>query len=88
MTSAARAILRLNVSVPQNNKKMCLLIFMLIIAADPEFGFCSKLKDKKGKTKRKVQLKCKVDDPNARVKWFKNGKEVSPSDPRLASFCI
>ena len=51
-------------------------------APDPEFGFATKLKDKKGKTKRKVQLKCKVDDPNARVKWFKDGKEVSPSDPR------
>ena len=40
------------------------------------------MKDKKGKTKRKVQLKCKIDDPNARVKWFKNGQEILPSDPR------
>ena len=53
-----------------------------ILAADPEFGFCGKLKDKKGKTKRKVQLKCKVDDPNAKVKWFKDGKEIKASDPR------
>merc|ERR1712121_260489 len=49
--------------------------YLEVEPADPEFGFCSKLKDKKGKTKRKVQLKCKVDDPNARVKWFKIGKE-------------
>ena len=40
------------------------------------------MKDKKGKTKRKVQLKCKVDDPTARVKWFKNGQEIKPSDAR------
>jgi len=52
---------------------------------DPSFGFCGKLKDKKGKTKRKLQLKCKVDDPNAKVKWFKDGKEVKNTDPR---FCI
>ncbi len=51
-------------------------------AADPEFGFCGKLKDKKGKTKRKLELKCKVDDPNAKVKWFKDGKEIKQSDPR------
>ena len=53
-----------------------------VAAADPEFGFCGKLKDKKGKTKRKLELKCKVDDPNAKVKWFKDGKEIKPSDPR------
>ena len=47
------------------------------------YGFAKKLdKLKKGKTKRKVQLKCKVDDPNARVKWFKDGKEIKPSDAR------
>jgi len=51
---------------------------------DPVYGFAKKLdKLKKGKTKRKVQLKCKVDDPNARVKWFKDGKEIKPSDARF-----
>ena len=40
------------------------------------------LKDTKGKTKRKVNLKCKVDNPDAKVKWYHNGKEVSKSDPR------
>ena len=55
----------------------------LFAAADPVYGFAKKLdKLKKGKTKRKVQLKCKVDDPNARVKWFKDGKEIKPSDAR------
>ena len=53
-----------------------------LAAADPEFGFCGKLKDKKGKTKRKLQLKCKVDEPTAKVKWFKDGKEIKQSDPR------
>ena len=55
-------------------------------APDPEFGFCGKLKDKRGKTKRKVQLKCKVDDPEAKVKWFKDGKEIKMSDPRWDNF--
>merc|ERR1719369_1742115 len=51
---------------------------------DSVYGFAKKLdKLKKGKTKRKVQLKCKVDDPNARVKWFKDGKEIKPSDARF-----
>jgi hypothetical protein len=40
------------------------------------------LKDLKGKTGRKANLKCKVDNPEAKVKWFHNGKEVKPSDPR------
>ena len=67
------------------SKSYCAQLFdiqFLISAADPEFGFSGKLKDKKGKTKRKLQLKCKVDDPNAKVKWFKDGKEVKTTDPR------
>jgi hypothetical protein len=59
-----------------------MLKYVCFAAADPEFGFCGKLKDKKGKTKRKLELKCKVDDPNAKVKWFKDGKEIKQSDPR------
>ena len=43
------------------------------------------LKDVKGKTKRKVNLKCKVDNPEAKVKWYHNGKEVPKSDPRYES---
>jgi len=51
---------------------------------DPEYGFCKKLDlKKKGKTKRKVDMKCKVDNPEAKVKWFKDGKEIKPSDPRF-----
>jgi len=51
---------------------------------DPEFKFAKKLDGlKKGKTKRKVQLKCKVDNPDARVKWFKDGKEIKQSDPKF-----
>ena len=51
-------------------------------AADPEYGMAKGLKDTKGKTKRKVNLKCKVDNPDAKVKWYHNGKEVPKSDPR------
>merc|ERR1711963_94263 len=51
---------------------------------DPEYGFAKKLElKKKGKTKRKVEMKCKVDSPEAKVKWFKDGKPISPSDPRF-----
>merc|ERR1719474_1238356 len=51
---------------------------------DPEYGFSKKLElKKKGKTKRKVDMKCKVDSPDAKVKWFKDGKEIKPSDPRF-----
>ena len=53
-----------------------------LTAADPEYGIAKGLKDQKGKTKRKVLFKCKVDNPEARVKWFHNGKEVKPSDTR------
>merc|ERR1719186_1206217 len=51
--------------------------------ADPSYGFKGKLKDKKGKTKRRLKLKCKVDNPEAIVQWFHNGKKVSPADPRF-----
>ena len=54
-------------------------------AADPEYGMAKGLKDVKGKTKRKVNLKCKVDNPEAKVKWYHNGKEVPKSDPRYES---
>merc|ERR1712106_526198 len=57
--------------------------YLEVEPADPVYGFATKLKDKKGKTKRKVLLKCKIDDPNARVKWFKNGVELKPSDTRF-----
>lgn len=57
---------------------------ILFLAADPEYGFAKKLElKKKGKTKRKVEMKCKVDSPEAKVKWFKDGKEIKPSDPRF-----
>ena len=52
-----------------------------ISAPDPEYGFKKKLDLKKhGETKKPVKLKCKVDDPNARVKWYKDGVEIKPSD--------
>lgn len=38
---------------------------------------------KSGKTKRKLKLKCKVDDPDANVKWYKDGKEIKKSDVRF-----
>lgn len=57
------------------------LFLFRISAPDPSYGFEKKLDKKKhGKTKRKLKLRCKTDDPNAKVKWFKNGKEIKPSD--------
>jgi len=50
---------------------------------DPEYGFDKKMEIKKhGVTKKKVKMRCKVD-PNAKVKWYKDGKPVSTSDPRF-----
>jgi membrane carboxypeptidase/penicillin-binding protein PbpC len=52
-----------------------------LTAPDPEYGFKKKLELKKhGQTKKEVKLKCKVDNPDARVKWYKDGKPISPSD--------
>jgi len=51
---------------------------------DPVYKFAKKLDPlKKGKTKRKFQLKCKVDNPEAKVKWFKDGKEIKAGDPKF-----
>ena len=56
-------------------------IRLSVSAPDPEYGFKKKLEAKKhGETKKAVKLKCKVDDPNARVKWYKDGQEIKPSD--------
>jgi hypothetical protein len=56
--------------------------FLCTSAPDPSYGFDKKLdKKKNGKTKRKLKLRAKTDDPNAKVKWYKNGKEIKPSDP-------
>merc|ERR1712012_1438161 len=56
--------------------------YLEVEPADPEYGIAKGLKDLKGKTKRKVNFKCKVDNPEAKVKWFHNGKEIKPSNPR------
>eukprot|EP00096_Caligus_rogercresseyi_P014915 TRINITY_DN737_c0_g1_i1.p2 TRINITY_DN737_c0_g1~~TRINITY_DN737_c0_g1_i1.p2 ORF type:complete len:893 (-),score=284.60 TRINITY_DN737_c0_g1_i1:6951-9629(-) len=51
---------------------------------DPEFSFKKNLDKKKhGQTKRKVKLSCKVDNDGCRVKWYKDGVEVKPSDTRF-----
>jgi len=51
---------------------------------DPEYGFEKKLELKKhGQTKKKVVMRCKVDNPEAKVKWYKDGKEIKPSDTRF-----
>merc|ERR1719411_1314030 len=51
---------------------------------DPEYGFDKKLEVKKhGLTGNEVKLKCKVDNPDARVKWYKDGVPVSKSDPNI-----
>ena len=57
---------------------------MITTAPDPEYGFKKKLELKKhGQTKKQVKLKCKVDNPDARVKWYKDGVPVSKSDPNI-----
>ena len=59
------------------------LEILCVTAPDPEYGFKKKLDlKKKGKTKRKVEMKCTVDSPDAKVKWYKDGKEIKGSDPR------
>merc|ERR1719411_1326703 len=51
---------------------------------DPEYGFEKKLELKKhGQTKKKVVMRCKVDNPDAKVKWYKDGKEIKPSDTKF-----
>uniref|UniRef100_A0A0K2U6Y3 Uncharacterized protein n=1 Tax=Lepeophtheirus salmonis TaxID=72036 RepID=A0A0K2U6Y3_LEPSM len=51
---------------------------------DPEFSIQKKLDKKKhGQTKRKVKLHCKVDNDDCRVKWYKDGEEIKPSDTRF-----
>merc|ERR1719397_797649 len=57
--------------------------YLEVEPADPEYGIAKGLKDLKGKTKRKVNFKCKGDNPEAKVKWYHNGKEVKPSDTRF-----
>ena len=50
-------------------------------APHPVYGFKKKLELKKhGLTKKQLKIKCKVDNPNARVKWYKDGKPIPPSD--------
>ena len=63
-------------------RKYWQILTHFLSAADPEYGMAKGLQDKKGKTGRKVNLKCKVDNPDAQVKWYHNGKEVKPSDSR------
>ena len=49
-----------------------------------DYGFEKKLERKKhGQTKKQVKLQCKVDNPDARVEWYKDGKPVSKSDPNI-----
>ena len=31
-------------------------------------------------TKKSLKIKCKVDNPAARIKWYKDGVEIKPSD--------
>ena len=50
-------------------------------APDPVYGFKKKLEIKKhALTKRELKIKCKVDNPKARIKWYKDGVPVPPSD--------
>ena len=48
---------------------------------DPEYRFKKKLElEKHGQTKKEVKIMCKVDNPDERVKWYKEGKPISASD--------
>ena len=74
---------KLNVSKIWNEVN-CDKSLFYFLAPDPQFGFEKKLDKKKhGKTKRKLKLKCKTDDPNVKVKWYKDGKEIKNSDPKF-----
>ena len=53
----------------------------IFAAPDPVYGWKKKLELKKhGQTKRQLKIKCKVDNPDARIKWYKDGVEIKPSD--------
>ena len=57
------------------------ILFLQTSAPDPVYGFKKKLELKKhGLTKKQLKIKCKVDNPDARVKWYKDGKPIPPSD--------
>lgn len=59
-------------------------LLWITLAPDPQYGFEKKLDKKKhGKTKRKLKLKCKTDNPETKVKWYKNGKEIKLSDTKF-----
>ena len=67
---------------------MVLLKYHVLIftAPDPVYGWKKKLELKKhGQTKKQLKIKCKVDNPAARIKWYKDGVEIKPSD---ASFLM
>ncbi|XP_078700406.1 obscurin-like isoform X2 [Branchiostoma floridae x Branchiostoma belcheri] len=48
-----------------------------LIIREPPPGFVSELKSLTGFFKRDVTLECEVAKEDARVKWFKNGKEIN-----------
>jgi len=56
-------------------------VYLEVEPPDPEYGFDKKMEIKKhGVTKKKVKMRCKIDNPEARVKWYKDGVEIKPSD--------
>ena len=62
---------------------MVLLKYHVFIftAPDPVYGWKKKLELKKhGQTKKQLKIKCKVDNPAARIKRYKDGVEIKPSD--------
>ncbi|CAH1249638.1 OBSCN [Branchiostoma lanceolatum] len=48
-----------------------------LIIREPPPGFVSELKNLKGFFKNNVTLECEVAKEDARVKWYKNGKEIN-----------
>ena len=42
--------------------------------------FLSEIQDQTAKEAGSVIIKCQVSKPTAKVTWYKNGKEVKPSD--------
>lgn len=51
--------------------------------ADPEFYITKRFKDKMtGQTNRPVKLHCVMNQPGAKIKWWKDGKQISFADSR------
>lgn len=53
---------------------------MTFLSAEPLYKFNKPLKNIKVTEKEDATLECEVDDSNAEVRWFKNGKQLKSND--------